>query len=128
MTVIRKLNDRHFQVAYFTITLRPDSGQCSQKIQPIPLIIFIHLNDCTMSTLKVIELMANSPKSWEDATQQAVAEASKSIQHIRSVYVKDHSVLVEKNKIVEYRATLKLCFEIEHKTNNNHKERKINKK
>jgi len=77
-----------------------------------------------MSTLKVIELMANSPKSWEDATQQAITEASKSLQHIRSVYVKDHSVVVDKNKIVEYRVTLKLCFEIEHKIST----RKLRKK
>jgi hypothetical protein len=36
------LNDSHFQVAYFTITLRPDSGQFSKNFQPIPLNIFIH--------------------------------------------------------------------------------------
>lgn len=68
-----------------------------------------------MSTMKVIELMANSTKSWEDAVQQSVTEASKSLHHIKSVYIQDHSAVVDKNKIIEYRATVKLCFEIDHK-------------
>jgi len=66
-----------------------------------------------MAILKVIELMANSTKSWEDAAQQAVNDASKTLKHIRSVYVKDHSAAVKNNKIVEYRVTVKLSFEIE---------------
>ena len=59
--------------------------------------------------------MANSGKSWEDAAQQAVTEAAKTIDNIRSVYVKDHSAVVDKNKLIEYRATVKLCFEVSHK-------------
>ncbi len=68
-----------------------------------------------MSVIKVIELMANSTKNWEDAVQQAVNEASKSVKNIRSVYVKDHCAHVENNKIKEYRVTVKLSFEIEGK-------------
>jgi flavin-binding protein dodecin len=67
-----------------------------------------------MGVLKVLELMANSTKSWEDAAQQAVDEASKTLSNIRSVYIQDHSAVVKNNKIVEYRITAKLCFEIEH--------------
>jgi flavin-binding protein dodecin len=66
-----------------------------------------------MAILKVLELMSNSNKSWEDAAQQAVNEASKTLKHIRSVYVQDHSAVVKNNKIVEYRATVKLTFELE---------------
>ena len=66
-----------------------------------------------MAVLKVLELMANSSKSWEDAAQQAVAEASKTLKNIRSVYIQDHSAVVKNNKIVEYRVNVKLCFEIE---------------
>jgi len=66
-----------------------------------------------MPVVKVLELMANSNKSWEDAAQQAVIEAGKSLSNIRSVYVQDHSAVVRNNKIVEYRVTVKLCFEIE---------------
>jgi len=66
-----------------------------------------------MSVIKVLELMANSKKSWEDAAQNAVKEASETLDNIRSVYIKDHSALVENNKIVEYRLTAKLSFEVE---------------
>jgi flavin-binding protein dodecin len=68
-----------------------------------------------MSIIKVIELMSNSTKSWEDATQQAINEASKSVKNIRSVYVKDHCVMVENNKIKQYRVTVNLSFEIQEK-------------
>ena len=67
-----------------------------------------------MAILKVLELLANSTKSWEDAAQQAVAEASKTVKNIRSVYIKDHSAEVRNNKITEYRITAKLSFEVEH--------------
>lgn len=66
-----------------------------------------------MAILKVIELMANSTVSWEDAAQQAVNEASKSLHNIRSVYIQDHSATVENNRIVAYRVTAKLSFEVE---------------
>jgi flavin-binding protein dodecin len=59
---------------------------------------------------KVIEVMANSDKSWEDAAQQAVTEAAKSLHNIRSVYIKDHSATVENNKITGYRITAKISF------------------
>ncbi len=67
-----------------------------------------------MAIIKVLELMSSSTKSWEDAAQHAVNEASQSIKHIRSIYIKDQSAIVNKNKIVEYRITAKLSFEIEH--------------
>lgn len=66
-----------------------------------------------MSVLKVIEVMASSEKNWEDATQKAVTQASKSLKHIRSVYVNEQSATVKDGKIAEYRVNLKLTFEIE---------------
>ncbi|HVZ55613.1 MAG TPA: dodecin family protein [Chitinophagaceae bacterium] len=66
-----------------------------------------------MAILKVLELMASSPKSWEDAAQQAVNDAAKTIHNIRSVYVQDHSATVKDNKVAEYRVTVKLCFEVD---------------
>ena len=67
-----------------------------------------------MAIIKVIEIMCNSSKSWEDAAQQAVLEASKTIKHIRSLYVKEQSVLIDaNNKIKEYRITANISFEIE---------------
>ncbi|MFN8324415.1 dodecin family protein [Flavobacterium sp.] len=66
-----------------------------------------------MAVLKVIEVLASSEISWEDATQKAVAQASKSLKHIRSVYVNEQSATVKDGKVSEYRVNLKLTFEIE---------------
>lgn len=66
-----------------------------------------------MAVLKVIEVLSSSPTSWEDATQKAVAKASKSVKHIRSVYVQDQSAAVVDGKVTEFRVNLKLTFELE---------------
>ena len=61
-----------------------------------------------------IEILSNSEKSWEDAAQKAILEASKTIKNLRSIYIKDHSATIDKNnKIEEYRITANLSFEIE---------------
>lgn len=57
--------------------------------------------------------MSNSSKSWEDAAQNAVSEAGKTLKNIRSIYIKDHSAAVENGKITDYRITGKLTFELE---------------
>ena len=63
-----------------------------------------------MTVAKVVELIGSSPKSWEDATKNAIAEATKTVRGIKSVYVKRCTAKVEKNKIVEYRANVKIAF------------------
>ncbi len=65
-----------------------------------------------MSIMKVIEVLANSKVSWEDAAQNAVKEASRTVKNIRSIYIQDHSASVEKGKITQYRITAKVTFEI----------------
>jgi hypothetical protein len=67
-----------------------------------------------MSVLKVIEILAHSNKSWEDAAQKAVDEAAKSVKNIKSVWIQDHSAEVEDNKIVSYRINAKISFLVEH--------------
>lgn len=69
-----------------------------------------------MSILKVIEVLANSDKSWEDAAQQAVAEANRTLKNIRSIYIQDQSATVKNGKIVEYRVAAKISFELEKHT------------
>jgi len=67
-----------------------------------------------MPIIKVIEVMSNSSKSWEDAAQLAIIEASKTIHNIKSIYIKEHSAIVNSsNKITEFRITAKLSFEVE---------------
>ncbi|MGW8169226.1 MAG: dodecin family protein [Sulfurovaceae bacterium] len=62
---------------------------------------------------KVIEVLAQSDKSWEDAAQNAINEASKSIRNIRSIYIKDKSAKVVDNKISQYRITAKISFRVD---------------
>lgn len=60
--------------------------------------------------LKVIEVLAESPESWEDAAAQAVAQASKTVHGIKSIYIKDFEAKVEGNSIVQYRINAKISF------------------
>ncbi len=65
-----------------------------------------------MAVMKVIEIMADSKKSWEDATANGIKRASKSVKNIRSAWVQDQSVSVNKGKVTSYRVTLKITFEV----------------
>ncbi|MCL6295399.1 dodecin family protein [Jejuia spongiicola] len=65
-----------------------------------------------MAVLKVIEILSNSDKSWEDATKKAVKHASKSVNNIRSVYVQDQSASVKDGEVTEFRVNLKITFEV----------------
>lgn len=63
--------------------------------------------------LKVIEVLAESDKSWEDAAAQAVTQAAKSVRNIKSIYIENHEAKVENNKIVKYRINAKISFVLE---------------
>jgi dodecin len=76
-------------------------GECNQAQEP------------KMAVMKVIELMAESSKSWEDATQSAVLKAGKTLKGIKSVWVQDQSASVDnKGRITAYRVTCKVTFEV----------------
>lgn len=63
-----------------------------------------------MSVVKVIELLAESGKSWEDATQAAVTEAAKTLDNIQTVYVENFQAIVEGDKVTKYRVNVKISF------------------
>ena len=63
--------------------------------------------------VKVIEVLAQSEKSWEDATRVALEEASKTIRGIQSIYIKEMQAVVEDNRIVQYRVNAKISFLLE---------------
>jgi len=66
-----------------------------------------------MAVLKVIEVLSNSSKSWEDATKKAVKHASKSVKNIKSVFVQSQSATVGSDgEVEEFRVNLKLTFEV----------------
>ncbi len=67
-----------------------------------------------MSVLKVIEIMASSDKSWEDATKKGLKKASQSVKNIRTAWVKDQSVTVGNDgDVKDFRVTLKVTFEVD---------------
>jgi flavin-binding protein dodecin len=62
---------------------------------------------------KVIEVLAQSEKSWEDAAQLAVQEAAKTVRNIETIYIKDFQAVVEDNEITKYRVNAKITFLVE---------------
>jgi flavin-binding protein dodecin len=65
-----------------------------------------------MSVLKVLEIMSNSDKSWEDATQKGIKKASESVKNIKSAFVQSQSVTVHEGAVKEFRVNLKISFEV----------------
>jgi dodecin len=63
-----------------------------------------------MSVARVTEIIAASPKSFEDAIQVGIARANKTLQNVKSAWVEDQKVDVEDGKITEYRVALKVTF------------------
>jgi hypothetical protein len=63
-----------------------------------------------MSVARVSEVIAMSRKSFDDALNQGVARAHKTLKNVRSVWIHDQSVDVEKGKIVAYKVSLKVTF------------------
>lgn len=63
--------------------------------------------------IKVIEIVTDSTKSWEDAAQNAVSEASKTISNITGVDVIGFKADVENNKVTKYKAHCKIAFKVE---------------
>ncbi len=65
-----------------------------------------------MAVHKTIEIMAESDKSWSDAAQKVVEEASKTVKDIKSVWVKDQTASVKDGKIDSYRVNCKVTFKV----------------
>ena len=66
-----------------------------------------------MAIVKVIEVIASSTRGIDDALQNAVKEASKTIHNIDSVFVKDIKAHVKDDKIISYGLICKISFRID---------------
>ena len=66
-----------------------------------------------MAVVNVVELLAESGESWEDAVRQAVAEATKTLRGITSVYVQEFQATVENDRVKNFRVNVKVSFVIE---------------
>lgn len=65
------------------------------------------------NTVKTIELIGNSPDSWEDAAQNALDDANESIEGIKGIEVKSQTATVENGRIERYKTTLHVAFELQ---------------
>lgn len=65
-----------------------------------------------MAIMKVIEILSDSSKSWEDATASGVKKAAKSVKFIKSAYVQSQSVTIKDGAVDKYRVNLKVTFEV----------------
>jgi len=65
-----------------------------------------------MSVYKTIEVIAGSSKGWEAAAGEALKAASKSINNITSIWIKDQSATVTNGEITEYRVNAKITFRV----------------
>lgn len=68
-----------------------------------------------MSIVKVIEVIAESDDSWDDAARRAVAEAAISVKNIKSVYIKEMQAIVEDSQIVKFRVNANISFLVDHR-------------
>jgi hypothetical protein len=63
-----------------------------------------------MSVAKVSEIIASSPKGFDDAIEIGIKRANKTLKNVRGAWVEGQKVVIEKGKIVEYRVNLKVTF------------------
>jgi flavin-binding protein dodecin len=66
-----------------------------------------------MSMVKVIEVLAESNKSWEDAAQQAVTHAAKTVRNVKSIWIENFEATVEDGKLKHYRINAKISFVVD---------------
>lgn len=66
-----------------------------------------------MSVAKITEITSNSPKSFEDAVDNGIERASKTLKNITGAWVADQSVSVENGKVSSYNVRLKVTFVLE---------------
>jgi flavin-binding protein dodecin len=59
---------------------------------------------------KTVEISAGSKESFDDAVKQGIARASKTLEDIREVWVKEQKAIVENNQVSEYRVHMKVTF------------------
>ena len=66
-----------------------------------------------MSVAKTIEITAGSKKSFDDALRNGIKTAGKSLKNITGAWVRDQEVVVDSNKVTEYRVRMRVTFVLE---------------
>ncbi|HDN82005.1 MAG: dodecin domain-containing protein [Methanomicrobia archaeon] len=66
-----------------------------------------------MSVVKILELVGSSERSWEDAVQNALKEAEKTVKNITGIDILGYKGDIKENKIVRFKAHVKIAFVVE---------------
>lgn len=66
-----------------------------------------------MSIARITEISSTSEKSFEDAVQNGVARATKTLRNVRSAWIKEQQIRIDNDKIVEYQVNLMITFVLE---------------
>jgi flavin-binding protein dodecin len=65
-----------------------------------------------MTAVKIIKVLGTSEESWDDAANEAVAQASESVEDIHGIEVEDRTADVENGRIVNYKTTVEIAFPV----------------
>ena len=63
-----------------------------------------------MTVARITEISASSKKSFDDAIENGIERADKTIRNVTAAWVKDQEVIIDNGKITEYRVKLKVSF------------------
>ena len=63
-----------------------------------------------MTVARVTEITASSEKSFKDAIEVGIARACKTLKNVKGAWIQDQKIVVEDDKIAEYRVTMKVSF------------------
>ena len=72
-----------------------------------------------MSIARITEISSTSKKSFEDAIQTGIARATKTLRNVRSAWVKEQQIRVEKDAVVEYQVNLMITFVLDEDNQDN---------
>ena len=70
-----------------------------------------------MSVARVVEISSTSTKSFEDAMQQGIARATKTLRQVRSAWIKEQEVRIEGDRIADYKVNMLITFVLDDTTN-----------
>lgn len=66
-----------------------------------------------MTAVKVIKVIGTSSESWQDAAEEAVVEASETVENISGLEIEDRTASVEDGRITEYKSTVEIAFPVQ---------------
>lgn len=66
-----------------------------------------------MSVVSVTEITASSKKGFEDAIVEGVKRANDTLKNVKSAWIQEQNVVIEKGKVSEYRVNMKISFVLE---------------